>query len=147
MLLNVDPCSLSHRTIVRYSGFKELSHRNLPLKNISGVYSSSLHPCSFGLTHKGPLYLTLTWKIQKASLASGRENYSCFISGDSGCDTSNTEQWSPYICALSSEILSATSPSIPIQKAFMRQVSAFSEYIRDSEIPCSNTVKSQQGYL
>lgn len=61
----------------------------MPLKNISGVYSSSLHPCSFGLTHKGPPHFTLTWKIWKASLASGRENSSCFIPGDSGSDTSN----------------------------------------------------------
>lgn len=63
--------------------------------------------------------------------------------------TRQTEQESPYICALSTEILNTTSPSIPIQKAFMRQVSAFSEshFLRDSAIPCSNTAKPQRGYL
>lgn len=64
----------------------------MPFKIISGVYSSSLHPCPSGLTHKGSPHLTLSWKIQKVSLASGRENSSCFIPGDSGSDRSSTEQ-------------------------------------------------------
>lgn len=71
----------------------------MPLKNVSGVYSSSLHPCPFGLTdkglgltHKGPPPSCFNTEDQKVSLASVREKSSCFIPGDSGSDRSSTEQ-------------------------------------------------------
>lgn len=122
-----------------------------PLRYVSGVYCSSHYPGSCCLTTQSLPQLILTWKIQKSSVASRRENSSCLIPGDMLCQcyvqhcitqnrTDKTwhffgDQWSPYAGALRTETLSTTFASIPMHKAFMMQVSAFSEYKRDTEIP------------